>query len=286
MVTKKRLAFLVNQTVLVALGVLISAIVLIPFLWLISTSLKDRSDIFTYPPVWIPRHFSLSGYIDLWSKTPFADVGFSTFVQNSFLVASSSSLIAVILSALAGYSLSRFRFRGSSLFGYLILVAQMLPEALLLIPLYLLMRDLGQLDSLFGLVLVYSAFGLPYATWMLRGYFNAIPRDLDEAAMIDGCSQIGSLFRVVLPLAVPGVIVTLLYTFIIGWNEFLFALVFLNSFDKYTMPLALGSFRTQYLVEWNLLFAGAVVLTVPVLLMFLLMQKSLATGFTAGAVKG
>ena len=275
-----------RRVVLAIAAIVTSSVVLLPFLWLILTSVKTRSDIFTYPPSWLPRELTLSAYVDLFTKSPFADAGFLTFLRNSVIVAVASSALSIILAALAGFSLSRHRFRGAWAFSVLILVSQMLPETVLLIPLYWLIRDLGLVDSLQGLILVYTALALPFSAWMLRSYFDAIPRELDEAALMDGCGQVGVLGRVIMPLAMPGVAATFLFAFILAWNEYLFALVFLNDFDNYTISLALGSFRGQYLIDWNLLFAGSAVLTLPVLVMFLWLQQSLAQGLTAGAVRG
>ena len=169
---------------------------------------------------------------------------------------------------------------------YTILMSQMLPGALLLIPIYLMMRDWHLLDSHWSLIIAYASFTLPYNTYILKGYLDTLPPDLDEAAMVDGCSRVGALFKVIFPLAAPGIAVATTSAFILGWNEFMFALVFLNTYDKWTLPVALGSFRGQYLVEWGYLFAGATLVTLPVLVLFLVMQRWLATGLVGGAMKG
>jgi ABC-type glycerol-3-phosphate transport system permease component len=273
--------------------VLIACLVaIVPFLWMVSSSFKKSGEIFTYPPVWIPREPTVQGYTDLGAQDIFADVGFGQFVINSLFVALLTSFIVLILSSMAAYSMSRFRFRGSRLLKYTILLSQMLPGALLLMPIYLFFTDLKNsmniklLDTLWALVITYVSFGLPYNTYILKGYFDTIPVDLDEAAIIDGCSRIQALFRVVLPLAAPGLAATATQVFIMGWNEFMFALVFLNSYSKWTLPLALGSFRGQYLVDWGFLFYGSTLVTLPAIILFLLLQRWLATGFVAGAVKG
>lgn len=281
-----RLGKTLRRTTLGIAATAISGVVFLPLLWLILTSVKTRSDIFAYPPSWLPRELTLSAYVDLFTKSQFGDTGFLTFLRNSVIVAVSSSALSLLLASLAAFALSRHRFRGAGAFSILILVSQMLPEAVLLIPLYWLIRDLGLVDSLQGLILVYTALALPFSAWMLRSYFDAIPRELDDAALMDGCGQLGVLRHVVMPLAMPGMAVTFLFAFVLAWNEYLFALVFLNSFDNYTVSLALGGFRGQYLIEWNLLFAGSAVLTLPVLVMFLWLQRSLAQGLTAGAVRG
>ncbi len=189
------------------------------------------------------------------------------------------------MSSVAAYSISRFRFRGSGVLRYTILLSQMLPGALLLVPLYLFLKDLQLLNTLWSLILVYTAFTLPYCTYILKGYFDTIPPDLDEAAMVDGCSRLGALFRVVFPVSAPGIVVTITSAFIMGWNEYMFALVFLNSYEKWTLPVALGAFQGQYLVEWGFIFAGATLVTLPVVALFLLLQRWLVAGFISGAVK-
>ncbi len=264
----------------------IVVLIAFPFSSMVLTSVKTRTDIFAFPPTWLPREWTFDAYVELFTASPFAGAGFLTFLRNSVVVSVTSAALSILLASLAGFALSRYRFRGALGFGILLLVAQMLPEAVLLIPLYWLIRDIGMLDSLTGLILVYTALALPFSAWMLRSYFDSIPRDLDEAAAIDGCGPLGILGRVVIPLALPGLAATFLFAFILAWNEYLFALVFLNDFDNYTISLVLGSFRGQYLIDWNLLFAGSVVLTLPVLLLFLALQRSLAQGLTAGAVRG
>jgi ABC-type glycerol-3-phosphate transport system permease component len=259
---------------------------IVPFLWMVSTSFKSRGEIFTFPPVWIPKEPTAIGYIDLGRQDIFGNAGFIDFAKNSTVVSIATGAITVVMASLAGYSLSRFRFRGSKFLRYTILLGQMMPGALLLIPLYLFMVNLGLLDSHFSLILAYTSFTLPYATYILKGYFESIPASLDESAMVDGCNRVGALFRVVLPLAAPGIVVTFVSAFIMAWNEFMFALVFLNTFPNWTLPLALGSFRGQYLVNWGFLFAGATLVTIPVLLLFLILQKWIAQGFVAGAIKG
>lgn len=274
-----------KKTIIVLLVIIVCTAAALPFLWMISTSFKDRSEIFTFPPVWIPRMPTIRGYTGLLAQNIFGDTGFINFVLNSLFVSLITAATSIILAAMAGYSMSRFRFRGSGFFKYTILLSQMMPGALLLIPLYLLVNSLGLIDNLWSLVLAYTSFTLPYCTYILKGYFESIPADLDEAAMVDGCTRIGALFRVILPLAAPGIVVTTTSAFIMAWNEFMFALTFLNTYPQWTLPVALGSFRGQYLVDWNYLFAGSLLITLPVLVLFLVLQKWLAAGFVSGAIK-
>lgn len=274
-----------KKTIIILLVIIVCTAAALPFLWMISTSFKDRSEIFTFPPVWIPKMPTIRGYTGLLAQNIFGNTGFINFVLNSLFVSLITAATSIILAAMAGYSMSRFRFRGSGFLKYTILLSQMMPGALLLIPLYLLVNSLGLIDNLWSLVLAYTSFTLPYCTYILKGYFESIPADLDEAAMVDGCTRIGALFRVILPLAAPGIVVTTTSAFIMAWNEFMFALTFLNTYPQWTLPVALGSFRGQYLVDWNYLFAGSLLITLPVLVLFLVLQKWLAAGFVSGAIK-
>jgi len=273
------------QILVYGLTIVVCAGAVIPFLWMVSTSFKPRSEIYSYPPVWVPHHPTLSGYAGLSSPQIFAGASFFRFAANSFFVAATTAVLTVTIASLAAYSMSRFRLRGSVLLRYTILLSQMLPGALLLVPLYLLMRDLRLLDTHWSLIIAYTSFTLPYCAYILKGYLDTIPTGLDEAAMVDGCNRLAVLFRVVLPLAAPGIAVTTTSAFILGWNEYMFALVFLNTYAKWTLPVALGSFQGQYLVEWNFLFAGATLVTLPVLVLFLVMQRWLAAGLVGGAIK-
>lgn len=285
MVSGLRFQRLFGKIIVYILTIIVCAVALVPFLWMVSTSFKDRSEIFTYPPVWIPAHPTLKGYQGLASPAVFGDAGFLDFTMNSLSVSLLTALTSVMMASLAGYSMSRFRFRGSEFLRYTVLLSQMMPGALLLIPLYMIMNTFGLLDTHWSLILAYTSFTLPYCTYILKGYFESIPPDLDEAAMVDGCTRVGALFRVIMPLAAPGIVVTLTSAFIMAWNEFMFALTFLNTYPKWTLPLALGSFRGQYLVDWSFLFAGSTLVTLPVLFLFLILQRWLAAGFVAGAVK-
>ena len=275
----------IKQSVTYLLITIVIFSAIFPFLWMISTSFKDRGEIFTYPPVWIPRAPTAEGYIGLFTQEMFGHSVFLDFAQNSIFVSFLTALITVVMAALGAYSLSRFRFKGNKLLKYVILLSQMLPGALLLIPLYMLFQKLDLIDTHWSLILAYTSFTLPYCTYLLKSYIDTIPRSLDEAAMVDGCNRVRALFRVVFPVAAPGIVVTITQAFIMAWNEYMFAITFLNTFPQWTIPVALGSFRGQYLVDWNFLFAGSVLLTLPVLIFFLLVQRWLVEGFVAGAVK-
>lgn len=257
---------------------------LFPFFWIVTSSFKPRNELFSYPPTWLPNEPTAKGYTDLFTIPMYGTTGFIDFARNSIVVSTSTALITVFFAALGAYGMSRFKFKGSKTLKYVILLSQMLPGALILIPLYIILLDL--IDTHWSLIIAYTSFTLPYCTYLLKSYFDAIPSSLDEAALVDGCNRVTALFRIVFPVAAPGIVVTFVQAFIMGWNEYMFALTFLNSNANWTLPVALGSFRGQYMVDWGYLFAGSVLLTIPVMLLFLFLQKWLIVGLTAGSVKG
>jgi ABC-type glycerol-3-phosphate transport system permease component len=257
-----------------------------PFFWMISSSFKTNSEIFTYPPVWIPREPTTQSYRDLFTKPMYGETKFIDFAKNSLFVSLTTAIITVVMAALGSYGMSRFKFKGSKALKYLILLSQMLPGALLLIPLYMIMVRFDLINNHWSLILAYISFTLPYCTYLLKSYIDSIPESLDEAALVDGCNRVQALIKIVFPVAAPGIVVTFVQAFIMGWNEYMFALAFMNRNSQWTIPVALGSFRGQYIVNWGYLFAGSVLLTLPVLLLFLFFQRWLVTGLSAGAVKG
>lgn len=276
----------IDRAVINILIVLVSFCAVFPFLWMISSSFKDNSEIFTYPPVWFPRNPTIRGYMDLFTVPMFGNTLYWDFIQNSLFVSLITAIVTVAMASLGSYGMARFKFKGSRLFGYIILLSQMLPGALLLIPLYMLFQKLDLIDTHWSLIIAYTSFTLPYCTYLLKSYIEAIPPSIDEAALVDGCTRLTALFRVVFPVAAPGIVVTFVQAFIMGWNEYMFALALLSSNSKWTVPVALGSFRGQYLVDWGYLFAGSVLLTIPVMVLFLIFQKWLISGLASGSVKG
>ena len=275
-----------TKFILYVLMALVCLIAILPFAWMVSSSFKTNGEIFTSPPVWIPREPTTEGYVHLFKTPMYGQTLFIDFGRNSLFVSLTTAIITVAMAALGAYGMSRFRFKGSKALRYLILLSQMLPGALLLIPLYMIMNKLGLIDNHWSLILAYISFTLPYCAYLLKSYIDAIPPSIDEAALVDGCNRFTALFRVVFPVAAPGIVVTFVQAFIMAWNEYMFSLTFINSNSKWTLPVALGSFRGQYIVEWSYLFAGSVLLTIPVLLLFLFFQKWLITGLSAGSVKG
>jgi ABC-type glycerol-3-phosphate transport system permease component len=256
-------------------------LILAPFLWMLSTSLKDPAEVALRDPTIIPRSLAVQNYADVMARGHFGQ-----YFVNSIVVAIATTAISVAVATLSGYAFARCRLPGGRglLFG--ILATQMFPAILLAIPLYVLIRNLGLLNSLLGLILVYTTFALPFSVWMLRNYFLTIPRDLDDSALVDGASRLQALRMVVLPVAMPGIAATAIFSFILSWNEFLYANTFISSTDRRTLPVGLQSLIGEYTTDWGMLMAGAVVMTAPIVLAFFFVQRQLTQGLAAGAMKG
>jgi N,N'-diacetylchitobiose transport system permease protein len=272
---------LTQRVTLSVIGILVALVFFFPTYWMFTTSLKTPGDVLSPKYDLIPTSATLSNFASALTKP-----GFLTYLSNSLIVTLGAVIAALVVGVLAAIPLARFRFRGRKGFLLLILMAQLAPLSALFIPMYLLMRDLGLLNTLPSLLLVYFATSLPFTVWMLYGFVNGIPYDLEEAAMIDGCSRTGAFRRVTLPLLGPGLVTTSVFSFITAWNEFLFALVFMRDQSKQTLPVWLSSFRTAFSVDWGGVMAASVVYAIPALVFFLIVQRKLVSGMTAGAVKG
>jgi len=266
---------------LTALAALLASVILFPVFWMASSSLKPRPELFARDLTLLPVRWTLDNYRNVWDGTDFP-----AYFRNSFEIAALSTLLTVTIGLYAAYAIARVPFRGRYAFGLLLLATQMVPHILLVIPLFLLFQRLGLFNTHAALVIAYTAFSLPFTIWLLRGFFEAIPAELEDAAAIDGASELGTFRRVILPLAGPGIAAVTMFAFIRAWNEFLFALVFLQSHELFTLPIGLASFQEEYTFRWDLIMAGASVITLPVLLFFLLMQRFIVQGLLGGAVKG
>lgn len=214
------------------------------------------------------------------------ELPFFTWLFNSAVVSIATTMIGVFLAATSAYALSRFRFPGRTTAMLSFLVTQMFPGVLMFIPLYLIMDALGLLDHLLGLVLVYSTTAIPFCVWMLKGYFDTIPRELEEAAFIDGATPAVTFWRIVLPLSMPALAVTALFSFMTAWNEFILAATFMNKETSYTLPVGLQMMVGQYASEWGHFAAGAILVSLPVVALFFALQRHLVSGLTSGGVKG
>lgn len=234
----------------------------------------------------VPRGITLDHFRDLFARSPSGELSFLHHAGASLAVAIATTAVGIALSCTAAYALSRFRFPGRAAALTSFLVVQMFPASLLLIPLYVLLHQLGLLNSLAGLVLVYSTTAIPFCVWTLKGYFDSLPRELFEAARVDGAGPFRIFWTIVLPLARPGIAVTALFSFMTAWNEFIMASTFLTDEGKYTLPVMLQSSVGQFTADWGRFAAGALVTSLPVMALFYVLQKFLVGGLTAGAVKG
>ncbi len=258
-----------------------SCLIIAPFLWMFSTSFKDPAEIALRDPTIIPRSFNYHYYVDI-----FSTARFGRYFINSLIVSIATSAISVVLATFSGYAFARYRLPGGRALLFGILATQMFPAVLLAIPLYVLLSHLQLLNSLGGLVLVYTTFALPFCVWMMRNYFITIPSDLDDAALVDGATRMQALRTIIVPVAMPGIVATALFSFILSWNEFLYASTFISSSDRYTVSIGLQSLIGEYTTNWGLLMAGAVVTTMPIVIAFFFVQRQLTQGLAAGAVKG
>ena len=264
-----------------ALVLVALVMVVFPFYWMINTSLKPASEIFLSPPTFISSNWSLDAYVTVLTQRPFA-----RYFLNSLVVTLGTTLLSVTLAAFAAYGFTRFVPRGATPFIVFLLFTKMLPETLLIIPYFQLMSSLGLLNSYFALILAYSSFALPFSVWMLIGFFRSIPRDIDEAAKIDGASYLQTFFLVILPLARPGLVAVALFTFLIAWNSYLWALVLTTDASMHVLSVGVANMVGEYRVQWNELMAAAVIAAVPVMLLFSFLEKHLVNAITSGAVKG
>jgi ABC-type glycerol-3-phosphate transport system permease component len=271
----RRKTILIYATVILYVGVSV-----FPLAWMALASFSKDP----YFPL-LPTAYSAAAYREVLSS-PDPSLSFPFWYGNSVKVTVSVTLLATALSAFAGYSFSRFRFSGRQGLMYTILVGQMLPGVVLLLPLYVYLKDLRLLDTHLGLGIVYMTFAIPLCTWLLKGFFDTIPTDLEEAAMVDGCSRVGAMLRIVLPLASPGIAATALFAFITAWNDFMFALAILSTPAKFTIGLGLLAYQQEYFFQWNTLMAGGVLMSIPALALYLCLQRYLVTGLTRGSVKG
>jgi multiple sugar transport system permease protein len=262
------------------LGVLL-LMVLFPFYWMTITSFKSEDQMRSLVSMFWPSPVVFENYEQLLRKTDF-----TIWFTNSALVAVSSTLLATAVGTIGAYALARLRFRGRAFMSSATLITYLVPPSILFIPLYAQIRTLGLSDSLAGLIAAYPSFTVPFVTWLLMGYFESIPVELEESAMIDGATRFGAFRRIILPLAAPGVLAAALYAFTQAWNEFLYALVFITDVKQRTLPVGLSSFITGDVYGWGYLMAGAVLTTVPVIVVYIYLQKYMVEGLTAGSVKG
>jgi multiple sugar transport system permease protein len=257
-------------------------IVAFPLVWMVLTSVKPQFELFRNPPTFLPEQITFEHYYRLLVETPFL-----TYMRNSLILGFATTALVIVVATLGAHSLVRFRYPGREQLAQMVLFTYLLPSVVLVLPLYLMMVKIGVANSLFSLVIAYTTFALPYALWLLRSFMQGIPDDLEAAALIDGASRMEAFVDVILPQALPGIISTALFTFILSWNEYLFALVLVNT--DAARPLTTGVMNmlvSAFNIEWSLLMAAAVMMSLPLIVIFAFLQKYLTRGFGAGGVKG
>ena len=260
---------------------LVAAVCLFPFLWMWMSSIKELRELYTIPPVWFPAMPTLENY-----RTVLFESNVPRYFLNSLIISFGATGLALFIAIFAAYGFARFKFRGKTFYQSFVLIGQLLPTAAIIVPLFVTLRTLGLVNTYLGLILVYMIITLPLAVWMLTSYFRSIPVELEEAAIIDGSSRIGVLFRITLPLSIPGIIAVLVYSFVTTWNEFIFALTFATDSSVKTLPIGLAEFTTEFNTDWGAVMATSMIMTVPIAVLFLSMQRMFVGGMTAGATKG
>jgi N,N'-diacetylchitobiose transport system permease protein len=264
------------------MGVVFSFVWIFPVYWMVNTAFKPRAEVMTSVPIFFPEHPTLDNIVAAVTQP-----NFLPDLRNSLIVVAGTVLLSITLGALAAAALSRFRFRGRRAIMVAILAVQMLPATALLIPMFLIFNQLGLLGTYFGLVLAYVASVLPFSIWVMRGFFVAIPYEIQEAAMVDGAGTPRILWSVLFPLVAPGVIATSIFAFIHAWNDYLVAYTFMKEQSMYTLPVWLASFTTEATgTDFGGQMAASVIFSVPVVIFFLIIQRNLVSGMSAGAVKG
>ncbi len=252
-----------------------------PMVWMFLTSLKPEADIVTSKMQYIPRHVTFENYVAIWTQS-----NFPVLITNSLIVTSITVAICVVAGTLAAYAFARITFRGRNniMLGYLLV--RMFPAVMMIIPLYVMMRTVGLVDSRFGLALAYTSFLLPLFVWMLKGFFDAAPKELESAARIDGSTRLGAMVRIVLPLARNGLVASSVFIAIAAWNEFIFALMLTTGQGSRTWPVGLQLMVGEFQLPWGVLAAGGILSILPVMLLFAIVQRAMVQGLTAGAIKG
>jgi len=275
-----------RKVMLNAAAIAVAVVTLFPIFWMVSTAFKPATEIYSLTPRPLPSHPTWANFANVLNGSVIG-MPYWTFLRNSLFVTVASVLVSSVIALLAAIAVARFRFRFRTTYLIMLLIVQMLPQQALVIALFLDFRRLNLLDSLIGLILLYITFALPVTIWMLRNFVAAVPRELEEAAAIDGAGPLQRFWKVLLPLVMPGLVTTSVFAFIFAWNEFVFATTFLGTDQaKYTLPVYVTYFFGKGSVDWGAIMAASVLFTLPVMIFFLIMQRRLRTGLLAGAVKG
>ena len=264
-----------------ALGLAFVLFSVLPLLWGVSTALKNPGEVYAFPPRWIPDTITFANFVAVAGNTDLHRAFLNTLV-----IATITTILSVTIGTVAGYGFSRFRFPGRDTLLYSILLAKLFPRVVVIVPFFVTLRNLQLINSYQGLVLTYLMVAFPVSVWLLKGFFDKIPREIEEAAIVDGCDLPRLLFYVIVPMARPALVAVAMFTFILSWNEFLFALVFTNGLEKRPLSVALAFFIDENGVRWGELMAASILMSLPAILVFTLAQRMLVRGLSDGAVKG
>lgn len=261
------------------------AFTVLPMLWMVSTSIKTEFASIQQPPQWVPANPTLEQYQELLDPSSRTGQQFLGYLRNSIWVSTATTILGVIVAVPAAYAFSRFSFPGREPLFFSVLVRNMFPVVVFLIPLFILMRRLGLVNTHLSLIITYLTFGLPLSIWLLKGFYDNIPPELERAARIDGATRFQAFWKIVMPLSTPGIVATAIYAFIQGWNEYVYARTFINSQELMTMPVGLEKFFAEYASNWPGLMAASFIMSVPVVVLFLVLQRHFVRALTEGAVK-
>jgi multiple sugar transport system permease protein len=280
---------LLRKLLLFLLTIPVLFFIFFPILWLFSASLSNQAELYAIPPHWIPQHPTLQNYLDIIFPslaTSSVPRTFAVALLNSIKIASAVTVICIVIGSLAAYALVRIPFRFNRSIQLGIITTRMIPEVSLILPLFIIASSLGLINKPIVLILAYMSFALPYAIWMMAAFFQSVPIELEDAARIDGCTRLGILFRVVMPISVPGLVSTAMFTFLLAWDEFFYALIFTNTLAAKTAPVAIAEFVGRYAMNINGMMAGGIIAALPPVILAFIFQRYIVSGLTAGAVKG
>jgi len=273
--------WMLKKSLITAVVAITTFCLILPFLWMISTSFKGADEIFAAIPKWLPKSFSFKNYIGIWERQYFP-----TYLLNSMIVSMVTMLVSLIVAVLCGYGISRFTFKGKTVFSVLLIIVQMFPSMLLLIPLYMIMQKAGILNTHLSMIVAYTTFAMPFCSWMIKGYFDTIPVSLEESACIEGCSRLRILTSIVVPLSAPGIVTVAMFAFVLSWQEYLYALTFARTEVMRTLTVGISLMQGQQgILNWGEIMAGSIIACIPGLILFIYLEKYLVQGFTMGAVK-
>ncbi|RKX75413.1 MAG: carbohydrate ABC transporter permease [Spirochaetes bacterium] len=277
--TKKNRIRITNSFVIL-LTMALLLLMLFPFFVMLVSMLKTSKEIYHIPPYWLPKHPTLKNFSLVWNTFPLA-----AFFRNSLIIALGTVALNTFISVPAGYAVARLHFPGKKFILFAFLITQMFSPVVVVISLFKIIIKIHLIDTYLSVIIANAVFTTPFVIWMLNGYFSGIPKGIEDAARIDGCSRVGALLRVILPIAAPGLVTTIIYTFIYGWNDFIFSLSFLQTGNKYPLTMGLYQFVGRFAIQWEQLLAAAFLAILPVLILFFLVEKQLVSGLAGGAVK-